>query len=81
MCVKRFAHRIHSSPVWSSEKRSVQNTQSASCSFSSVEYSEKGTARSVSESDGMTDRVGSRQTLLFRLLKDQEEHLTQVYWF
>ena len=45
--LKCFAHRIHSFPLWSSEKRPVQNTQSASCSSSSVESSAKGTARSV----------------------------------
>ena len=64
--VKYFAHRIHSSTLWSSEKRAVQSTQSASCSFSSVESSAKGTVRSVSESDGLSDEVGSRQTTLFR---------------
>ena len=62
---KYFAHRIHSSTLWSSEKLPVQNTQSASCSSSSVESSAKGTVSSVSESDRMSDGVGSRQTLLF----------------
>ena len=58
MCahLKYFAHRIHCSPLWSSEKRPVHNTQSASCSSSStVESSAKGTARSVSESDEVSD--------------------------
>jgi hypothetical protein len=63
-----FAHRIHSSPLWSSEKRPVQNTQSASFS-SSVESSARGTASSVSESDGVSDVVGSHQTFLFLLFE------------
>jgi len=64
---KHFAHRILSSPLWSSEKRPVQNTKSMSCSSSSsIESSVKGTARSVSESDGVSDRVGSWQTHVFR---------------
>jgi len=67
--LKCFAHRIHSSPLWSSEKRPVYNTQSASCSSSSVEPSAKGTARSVSKSDGVSDGVGFRQTLLVRLFE------------
>jgi len=68
--LKHFAHRIHSSTLWSSEKRPVQNTQSASCSLSpSVESSEKGTAKSVSECHGESDIVGPRQTLLFRLFE------------
>jgi len=46
----------------------VQNTQSAYCS-SSVESSSKGTDRSVSEFDGVSDGVRSRQTLLFRLFE------------
>ena len=50
---KYFAHRIHSSTLWSSEKLPVQNTQSASCPSSSVESSAKGTVRSVSESDSV----------------------------
>ena len=53
--------------MWSSEKRPVQNTQSASCSSSSVELSAKGTARSVSERVGVSDGVWFSQTLLFRL--------------
>ena len=65
--MKYFAHRIHSSTLWSSEKRQVHNTQSASCSSSSVESSAKGTVRSVSESDGVTDEAGFRQTTLFCL--------------
>jgi len=71
VCVhlKYFAHRIHFSPLWSSEKRSVQYTQWGSCYSSSVESSAKGTARSVSESHGVSDGVGSRQTLLFRLFE------------
>jgi len=71
MCaqLKHFAHPIHSSALWSSEKRPVQSTQSASCSSSSVESSAKGTARSVSESDGVSGGVGSRQTVLFRLFE------------
>jgi len=60
-----FAHHIHSSTLRYSEKRPVQNTQSASCFSSSVESSAKGTVSSVSESDRMSDGVGSRQTLLF----------------
>jgi hypothetical protein len=60
-----FAHRIHSSPLLCSDKRPVQNTQSAS----SVELSARGTASSLSESDGVSDGVGSRQTLLFRLFE------------
>jgi len=64
--LKCFAHRIHSSPLWSLEKRPVQYTQSASCSSLFVESPAKGTARSVSESDGVTGGDGSRQTLLFR---------------
>ena len=68
--LKNFAYRIQSSPLWSSEKRPVQNTQSASCSSSStVESSAKGTARSVSESDGVSDGVGFRKTFLFRLFE------------
>jgi hypothetical protein len=41
----------------------------------------KGTAISVSESNGVSDGVGCRQTFLFRLLKDQEEHSTLADWF
>jgi hypothetical protein len=66
--LKYVAHLIHSSTLRSSEKRPVQNSQSASFSSSSVETSAKGTVRLVSESDGMSDGVGSRQTLLFRIL-------------
>jgi hypothetical protein len=72
MCshLQYFTHRIHSSPLWSSEKRPVQNTQSAPCSpSSSVESLARGTANSVSESDGTSDGVGSWQTLLFRLFE------------
>jgi len=71
MCahLKYFAQRIHSSPQRSSEKRPVQYTQSSSCSSSSLESSAKGTDRSVSESDGVSDGAGSRQTLLFRLFE------------
>jgi hypothetical protein len=47
------------------QRNDQYRTQSASCSSSSVELSVKGTSRSVSESDGMSDGVGSRQTLLF----------------
>ena len=67
--LKYFTHRIHSSTLWSLEKRTVRNTQSASCSSSSVESSAKGTVRSVSESNGVLDGVGSRQTTLFRLFE------------
>jgi hypothetical protein len=52
------------------EKRSVQNIQSATCSSSSsVELSVRGTASSMSKSDGVSDGVGSWQTLLFRLFE------------
>jgi hypothetical protein len=52
------------------EKRSVQNIQSAPCSSSSsVKLSVRGTASSVSKSDGVSDGVGSRQTLLFCLFE------------
>jgi len=54
-----------SRPLFSVEKRPVP----ASCSSSSAESSSKGTARSVSESDGVSDEVGSRQNLLFRLFE------------
>ena len=64
-----ISHIIQSSPLWSYEKRPVQNTQSASCSSSSVRSSAKGTARSVSECYGVSDGVGSQQTLLFRLFE------------
>jgi hypothetical protein len=64
--LKYFAHGIHPSLLWSSEKRPVQNTQSASCSSSSVESLARGAASSVSEYDRVSDGVGSRQTLLFR---------------
>jgi len=64
--LKYFPHRIHSSTLWSSKKRPVLNTKSASCS-TSVESSAKATVRSVSVSDGASDGVGSRQTTLFRL--------------
>ena len=60
-----FAHRIHSSTLWCSEKRPVHYTQSASCSSSSVESSAKVTVMSESESDGISDEFGSRQTNLF----------------
>jgi hypothetical protein len=33
----------------------------------------------VSESDGVSDKVGSLQTLLFRILKDQEEQAVR-FW-
>jgi len=65
--LKYFAHCIHISPLWSSEKRPIRNTQSASFSSSSVESSAKGTVRSVSESDGLLNGVGSQQTTLFHL--------------
>ena len=83
MCapLKYFVRRIHSSPLWSSEKRPVQNTQSVYCSSSSVESSAEGTARFVFESYKMSDGVGSRQTLSSVLLKEQEEHSTQADWF
>ena len=69
--LKYFAHRIHSSAsiLRSSEKRPVHYTQSASCSYSSVESSAKVTVRSESVSDGMSVGVGSRQTTLFRLFE------------
>jgi hypothetical protein len=75
-----FAHR-----TLSSDKRPVQNTQSASCPSSSTESSAIGTTSSVSESDGESDGVGSRQTLSSVFLEDQEEHSTQavrfwIYW-
>jgi hypothetical protein len=75
--LKHLAQRIQSSPLWSSEKRPVQNKQSASCISSYVQSSTKGTARSVSESDGVSDGVGSWHTLLFRLFEGpKEEHST-----
>jgi len=61
--LKYFAHCIHFYPLWPSEKRPVEYTQSASCSYF-VESSSKGAARSVSESDGVSEGVGSLQTLL-----------------
>ena len=67
--LKYFAHRIHSSPLWFSEKRPLQNTRSASFSSSSVESSAKGTVSSVSQTDVVTDGVGSRKTLLCRLFE------------
>ena len=67
--LKCFIHRIHSSQLWSSEKWPVHNTQSASCSSSSVESSATRTARSASESDGVSNGVGSQQTLFFRLFE------------
>jgi hypothetical protein len=67
--LKCFAYLIHSSPLWSLEKRPVHDTQSASCSSSSVESSAKGTVNSVFESDGVSDEVESRQTLLYRLFE------------
>jgi hypothetical protein len=68
--LKHFAHRIQSSPVRSSEKQPVQYRQSASCSSSSsVASSAWGTANLVSESDGVSDGVGTQQTLLFRLFE------------
>jgi len=63
--LKYFAHRIHSSRLWSSGKRPVQKSQSAACSSSSS----KGTVMSVYESDRVSDRDGSRQTLLFSLFE------------
>ena len=71
MCadLKCFAQRIHSYPLWSSEKRPIHSTQSAFGSSFSIASSAKGTARAVFESDGMSDGVGSRQILLFRLLE------------
>jgi hypothetical protein len=47
-------------------EKTVKNIQPASFSSSPVESSAKGTARSVSEYDGVSDGVGSRKTLLFR---------------
>jgi hypothetical protein len=58
--------------------RETTGREQKSASFSSpssVESSAKGTASSVSETDGVSDGVGS----LF--LKDQEEHSTQADWF
>ena len=52
--LRYFAHRIYSSTLWPSEKRPVQNIHSASCS-PSVESSAKGTVRSVSKSDSVSD--------------------------
>jgi hypothetical protein len=67
-----FAYSIHSSTLWSSEKRPVQNTQSVSCSSSSsVESSSRRTVNSASKYDGVSDGVGSRKTLLFRLFEGQ----------
>jgi hypothetical protein len=57
--LKHFTHRIQSSPLWSSEKRPVQSEQSVSHISSYVESSAKGTARSVFESDGVSDAVGT----------------------
>jgi hypothetical protein len=53
VCVhmKHLARRIQSSPLWSSEKRPVQNKKSASFISSYVESSARGTASSVSECD------------------------------
>ena len=51
------------------ETTSTEHTQSVSCFSSSLESSGKGIVRSVSESDGVSDRVGSWQTLLFRLFE------------
>jgi hypothetical protein len=79
--LKYFTHPIHSSLLWYSEKRPVQNTQSASFSSTSVESSAKGTARSVFEPYKVSDGVGSRQTLSSVCLEDQEEHWTQADWF
>jgi len=75
-----FAHFIHSSPLWSSEKWTVQHTQSASCSYS-VESSLKRSARSVSESDRVSDRDGYRQTLLLHIFAGTKYHSTQQDWF
>jgi len=76
--MKYFAHRIHSSPLGSSEKLPVESTKSASWSPSSVVLSPKGTVRSESESDEVSDGVGFQQTISSVFLKDQEEHSTQA---
>ena len=51
------------------ETTSTEHTISVCSSSPSIESSEKGTARSVSESDGVSDRTRSRQTLLVRLFE------------
>ena len=70
--LKYFAHCTHSSPLWSSEKRPVQNTQSEYFSSSAVESSAEGTARSAFESYEVSDGVASRQTPSSVFLKDQK---------
>ena len=67
--LKCFAHRIQSFPLRYSEKRPVNNKQSASFSFSSVESSAKRSAMYVPESDGVSDGVRYRQYFLFLLLE------------
>jgi hypothetical protein len=49
-------------------RKTTSAEQSTSC-ISYIESSVKGTASSVSESDGVSDGVGCRQTLLFRLFE------------
>jgi hypothetical protein len=88
-----FAHRIQSFPLWYSEERPIQYRHSAPRS-SSVESSAKGTASSVSASDGVSDVAGSLQTLLFRLFEgprrafdtsrlvlDLVAYLISFFWF
>jgi len=64
--MKRFAHRIQSS-----DKRPVQYSTHNTRLFplSSVASSARGTANSVSESDGVSEGVGPQQTLLFCLFE------------
>ena len=84
MCphLKYFAHFIQYSTLWSSEKRPVRNTQSASCPlFFRQIVSERNS--SVNARNWWSDRWSWIPAKHFHpsFLKDQEEHSTQADWF
>ena len=78
--LKYFAHRIHSSTLWSSVKRQVHNTQSAPCSSSSVESLAKETVRLVSDLIECQTELDLSKLFCSIFLEDQEEHSTQTDW-
>jgi hypothetical protein len=79
--LKYFAHCIHSSILWSSEKWPVQNTPSVSCShfLSNHQWKEQlGQCLHLKECQTELDPC---KWLSSVFLKDQEEHSMQADWF
>ena len=64
-----------------SEKRPVQNTLSASCYSTSVEFLAKGTFRSVSDLIERQTELDPSKLFSSVLLKDQDENSAQADWF